>query len=785
MTKFNRQVKTNRSKSNRGSAKGRSRSSRSNVEPSLYRQETKYFKVGEIEFPHLIPDKIIAYLDNTEQILRVNELWPYVDPETFRVPTPEAVPLPLVGNTNEQKLQLSIQAAQNAISKIEKEQHKTAYALQLQSIPTVFRMKWSKGITSARELRKKIMDMCAYKKDNLLKIHHFKRFQELKLHSYSSLDLRNYENAFVEIVEDYIESGGGMTMDEQIRKLEEDIYSVKSNDDSYIREIVETHLHDGPDIATHPTTRGWTFEGIMQVIKNRNYAQTGPDHHQKINSYSQDNSSKKRNHEERRTPFKASTSYSKAKKNSYDKRSDYNQKDRVQLRERFTSGKYGNRENPKKAHFNFLSKRNSNMYKNRTNTVEANFTKRKFPPSKNTKYINNNDSKTMYSSNQPSSNNNHYGPGNNTNPNSNTKEEYPKSILKKKPYSKNSVRFAKKNDRPYTQPINCPICSGPHYHYQCANYPKNKNAKPASALTMKCLSTNINEESKKTMSKLYIKLLSSPKRQRDKISKEIKYEREQGPLWEKIYNNHYVGIVDKKAKKLINKIQSIKNEKEDWEEICLAFDSIKTYIDDEKIYENRGTWSNRFQRYISKEEQNKKLVSFWIETLERESSLIYDIEDTINPEEFEELECKLNWHEDHCHKDNQEEDWPRSKITNNLLQSKYPGSEEFEIESLEVHLTDITERLRKKASQELHSLRYVYEEWSDKDLKKDDENSYNEEPILYKDCDLFYSGIISPQLYQRHLKNFKKRMDYNYYVDRPFTLIRDWIIVKRLKPGSE
>jgi hypothetical protein len=339
---------------------------------SYQRQEgPKTFKVGEIEYPYLRPESIIKWLDDTVHINEINDLTRWT--ESALPPTPKVVPTPLVGNSDQKKLKLATDAAQNAIAKEEKEKHTLAYNLTFGAIPKVYQMAWSKGITSAKVLRDKIKIMCSYKQDTLLKIYFKAELDKLRLRSNGLLDMSNYENSFLELVQQYVDAGGTITMDEQVAMLRTAIFSMSASNPTYRKEFIDCLLNDGPHMTQHPSTRGWSFEDIMKRMKDRNYAEIGPDHQTHSGNRGKEQSSKRR---DKPNTFKASTSYSNSRKVQYDKREDYNQKDRVQVRNNYRSGAYGHRENPKKAQTKMFSKGNYLAKMNKTNTVQSNYTKR-------------------------------------------------------------------------------------------------------------------------------------------------------------------------------------------------------------------------------------------------------------------------------------------------------------------------------------------------------------------------------------------------------------------------
>jgi hypothetical protein len=230
---------------------------------SFKRQEgLKSFKVGEIEYPLLVPEQIIRWLAETDHINEINDLTKWTDGTFNRIPCPPVTPTPIVGTTEQKKLKLSMDAVQNALAKEEREKHAIAYSLQFLAIPKVYQMAWSKGITSARELRLKIQTMCSYKKDTLLKLHYKLKLDRLTLRSNGLLDMNNYENSFVELVQDYIDAGGTITMDEQVAKLRVAIFNMSSSNPTYRREFVDCLLNDGPHMLLHPSTRG---DGVSKI----------------------------------------------------------------------------------------------------------------------------------------------------------------------------------------------------------------------------------------------------------------------------------------------------------------------------------------------------------------------------------------------------------------------------------------------------------------------------------------------------------------------------------------
>ena len=85
---------------------------------SYQRQEgPKTFKVGEIEYPYLIPGQIIKWLSDTEHINNINDLKRWTDSNL--PPTPKVVQTPLVGTSEQKKLKLATDAVQNATASIE------------------------------------------------------------------------------------------------------------------------------------------------------------------------------------------------------------------------------------------------------------------------------------------------------------------------------------------------------------------------------------------------------------------------------------------------------------------------------------------------------------------------------------------------------------------------------------------------------------------------------------------------------------------------------------------
>jgi len=274
-------------------------------------------------------------------------------------------------------------------------------------------------------------------------------------------------------------------------------------------------------------------------------------------------------------------------------------------------------------------KYNASARMNRANSIQSNFTKRSLPPSKNSNYVKNkanivNSTNTNY----PHSTPNHYGPGAK---NSNTDTVHPnKGILKKKATDsrgnwKNSVRFAgktvrPKNDRPYTQPINCPICSEPHYHYNCPNYAKNKDAKPASSKTMSCLSCEELDSNEFQMPEL----LSAHESR--KLRKLQEFERTQGPLWNTIYDMLCIKVETKK----VSNESFLQDQERAWQDLVfnnvLNQEVIKSELrrkrENDLFEERRGIWSTTTQSWISKDEQNRRLVSFWVNQFDNRETLI-------------------------------------------------------------------------------------------------------------------------------------------------------------------
>ena len=623
------------------SAQGRSNRSQPSRGASVRQEGPKTFKIGEIEFLNLDTRKIIQWLADTEHILEVNDLWMFVDPDGTKIPTPKAAERSLTGSTDQKKLQLAMASAQNVVAKEEKEKHALAYALHFQAIPAVYRMAWTKGITNARELRIKIQEMCSFKKDTLLKLYYRNQLDSLRLASFKLLDMSNYENSFLEIVQDYIDAGGTITMDEQVAMLRKGIFSITHHDPVYRKEFIDCMLIDGPHMVEFPSTRGWSFEDIMKRLKDRNYAESGPEHQRHSNYDTNARGSKNR---EKSNASRTSVPMSSSRRVTYDKRADYNQKDRSQLRDSFRAGVYGHRENPRKAFSKMKGKYNASARINRSNSVQSNFTKKRFTPSKNTNYSDRKgNTSNATNSNFLSSTPNHYGPGGN---NSNSDTVHPnKGILKKKATDsrgswKNSVRFAAKkgppkNDRPYTQPINCPICSEPHYHYNCPNYAKNKDAKPKSSKTMLCLSCEDSEFDDMP------DLLSAHESR--KLRKQQEFEKTQGPLWNVIYD---LWCVKGESKEEFNE-RFIRDQERAWEELVFNNarnqDSIKNELrkqrEEDIIKENKGHWSTTTQSWISKDEQNRRLASFWVEQFDnRETVIKYSSDSDSEASEWEDYE---------------------------------------------------------------------------------------------------------------------------------------------------
>jgi hypothetical protein len=415
--------------------------------------------------------------EKTMQTLEVNKLIDLIAPTYQRFVRP--IYPPCGANLVELKFRRELERDDN--DKMDKSDFKNIFLYNglSNAIPDQFRSNWTKGILESKDLWVKIETMCHFVQDYNLKTLYKNKYDSITCRSNSLLDITNYEDSLIHAINDHEEAGGYISMDDKINKVKKEIKKFKEIF-SYVFTLM---LDEGDDIIGFPSTNGWTITQMFFCIKKYLHAQDGPDYIDEQNS--------KR---VRRSSMKTPGSF-KIKSVRFEKQRDFNNKNRKYLREQLNAGRYQDRDNrnsynPRK-HLR-VSKSSTPYFKH----------KRTFNKRSNKGFTNSIDSKgapaeesetKFHNSAQPRAN---YDVKGSNNKFVNKTKQY-KSNVKK---SSNGVgkRVANYKNfgsgikpvpkRPYTDPY-CDICNSKgHYHYQCDNYRKNKEARPKDGKTMSVIS---------------------------------------------------------------------------------------------------------------------------------------------------------------------------------------------------------------------------------------------------------------------------------------------------------
>jgi len=393
---------------------------------------------------------------------------------------------------------------------LEKDQTKRAIAYNVlyNCIPPMYQESWTKGITNSFDLWNKISEMCNYREDFLLKNFYRTKWERVSLSACNLIQVSNYENLFNLALLDHSNAGGNITMDECVAKLKKDFKKFHE----YFKLILDKMVEPGDDMLNNSSTNGWTTESLIQKVKARMYIEDGSDHHQ-IKETPNVRSNVRSN---------IGTSF----KSQRVKR-DYNNSNRKPLRNNFRTGAYSNRDNARQAVDISFSKRNKDHLTHRPNPYKFGASKTFYPKrsfsksyskdSRRVGFANNittipaNDSNTNSNSNSfpKTSNANYDVKGNNHKFKKATPFKSSRPAIGKKPFNPNGAGGGK---RPYTQPY-CDICQQQgHYHFQCNNYSKNKDAKsiiPNGGRTMSAICFPIDKEDIALESINFIKLEES------------------------------------------------------------------------------------------------------------------------------------------------------------------------------------------------------------------------------------------------------------------------------------
>jgi len=328
--------------------------------------------------------------------------------------------------------------------------------------------------------------MCNYREDFYLKNFYREKYDRFGLEGISLMQVTNYENGVNLILSDHERAGGFITMDEQINKLKKDFKRFPE----YFKLIIDKMVDQGLSFATNPSTNGWTTEMLLQKIRSRLYMENnGAEHHQTRDVIKKTNDP---------TPAMRANKF----------RNNNNNRKSIRIASR--QGRYANQQNNQLAPNNAFAKRDNGLVVPRPNpykmyNTRSSFKKKFINPNnyvgKKQQHGYANNINSLDPSSQSSSNNNSnqqtFAPQanydihgkNNKFPNKSKQVKFAsKSPVGKKVGNYNNYGTGAGVKQPYSNPY-CDICeSHGHYHYQCANYRKNKDAKPSTGRTMMCLS---------------------------------------------------------------------------------------------------------------------------------------------------------------------------------------------------------------------------------------------------------------------------------------------------------
>jgi len=422
------------------------------------------------------PGEYVQWNEDTRKTLEIYGLSHCIDPSKRRFTIP--VYPPCSADIRE----LEFRQKQNSIDEAKKtksdEQYVAVYFALHDAIPKQNVKTWTKGISDAPELWKKIETMCHYRVDHDLKKFYRRVYEKLRCASGSLGDIINYETAFEGALGDYNDAGGFITMDDLVDKIKEDVKGFKTIYDDLIKFTIE----EGKEKEVYPSTNGWTYTQMLERIKVFVKAFDGPDYMKNQSSISQ-------------RELRSNKSQKKAR---FDPRRDYDNENRKKLRDNVQNGDYVPADKRRSVPFG----RRKAFKSKSSNVANSYFKKRSFPVKNHSRiskrgYANSIDSKQPESESKtnyvPKAKGNYDVKGNNNKFVNKTKQF--KSFAKNggvKPGArvgnfKNYGASSGLPKRPYTEPY-CDICQKKgHYHFQCNNHSKNKDAHPKDGRTMCCI----------------------------------------------------------------------------------------------------------------------------------------------------------------------------------------------------------------------------------------------------------------------------------------------------------
>ena len=443
----------------------------------------------ELMLPKLNVNQYPIWRRKTLHILQVHHLSHTIDTGYARV---QPLNLPPCGPTfKEIETRNSLATSHQKRLDRDNKEHTIVYVALYNSLPDTSRDNWTRDIIEPSVLWTKAGTMCNFREDHHLKSFYKEAYDAIKCNSGRLLDIVEYENALVKAIFDHEEAGGYITMEDKVEKIKKEMrkYIEIYND------MITFMMIDGPEIVNYPATAGWTVELIFDRIRRRLEIAEVPEFLKKARG---GDSHRDRSNKNEGSAFQAKKSY-------FSPRGDFSQREkgnRGAIRENIRSGAYHNRDNrkgynPKIRRVKSNPNRSSSTYfKSKRSLNNKNYSRNSGRNVTNSIESNTNaadDSRPKYDSQTKANydvkgNNNKFVNKNKQSKFGATKKVTFQGVGKKVGNYKNFGNGGGAGSkRPYTDPY-CDICSTKgHYHFQCNNHSKNKNAHPRDGKTMSCL----------------------------------------------------------------------------------------------------------------------------------------------------------------------------------------------------------------------------------------------------------------------------------------------------------